>query len=68
MESWNRLTAVRGEEGVGDCLKEDEGISQKSIFEEPLDMDNCVRTDCGSGGGLGGRGQRRKRIGTTVIA
>ena len=31
METWNRLTAVRGEKGGGHCLKESEGISQKHI-------------------------------------
>ena len=29
--TWNQLTAVRQEGGVGDLLKEDEGINQKHI-------------------------------------
>ena len=34
-ESWNRLTAVRGEEGGRDCLKKGEGISQRTYVKDP---------------------------------
>ena len=30
MKSWNKLIAIRGEEGDEDCLKEGEGISQRT--------------------------------------
>ena len=49
MESWNRLTAVRGDKGGGDWLK-DEGFSQKNVYEGPMDMDNGVGIDYGNGG------------------
>ena len=35
MESWNRLTTVRGEEGGRDCLKEGEGTSQRTYMKGP---------------------------------
>ena len=35
VESWNTLTAVRGEEGGGDYLKEGEGISQRTYMKGP---------------------------------
>ena len=31
MDTWNRLTAVRGKGAWGDWLKEGEGISQKNM-------------------------------------
>ena len=34
VESWNTLTAVRGEEGGGDYLKEGEGISQRTYMHD----------------------------------
>ena len=54
MESWNRLTAVRGDKGGGDWLK-DEGFSQKNVYEGPMDMDNGVGIDYGNGGQAGQR-------------
>ena len=49
MESGNRLTVVRGEEGGGDWLMESEGISQRTyIHEGPMNMDNGVGIDYGS--------------------
>ena len=35
METGNRLTAVRGVEGGGNWLKEDEGISQRTCMKDP---------------------------------
>ena len=35
METWKRLTAIRGEQGDGDYLKEGEGISQRTHMKDP---------------------------------
>ena len=56
METWNRLTVNRGR-GEGD----NGGKKGKELVKEherPLDMDNSVGINCGSGGGMG-RGWQR---------
>ena len=55
-QNQNRLTGVRRKEGAGDCLKEGEGISQIIYMKDrPMDTDNGVRIDYGSGGLTGWR-------------
>ena len=54
MESWNRLTAVRGEGGGGDGLKEGEGISQRTYMHDPWTWTTVWGLTMEVGGGLGG--------------
>ena len=53
----------KGEEERGDCLKEGEGIRQKT-YEGPMDMDNSVGIDYGSWAQAGCRWKNK----TTVTA
>ena len=43
-------------------MKEGEGISRKT-YEGPMDTDNGVRADYGSGGRAGWRGTREEKLG-----
>ena len=61
MESWNRMTALRGEEEGGGCLKLGEGISHRTYMNVPWTW----TTVWGLIMEVGGEGER---IGTTVIA
>ena len=60
IESWNRLTAVRGEGGGGDWLKEGEGPSQRPCMKDPWTWTTVWGLTIEVGGGLGGEGQRGK--------
>ena len=60
MESWNRLTAVTGEEGGGNSLKEGEGISQRTCMKNSMDMYKSEGIDHGSGGRVGQRWAKGK--------
>ena len=64
IESQDRLTEVRGEEGGGECLKEGEGVRQGTYMKEPWTWT--------MGWGLtmevGWRGAKGEIIGTTVKA
>ena len=55
-ESWNRLTAVRGEVG-GDCLKEGEEIRQRTYVKGPWTWTTVwgMTMKGGEGGGEGGK-------------
>ena len=56
MDTWNRLTAVRGKEGGGDQMREGEGISQRSYMCDPwTQMTVCgdgLREQRGNNGGI----------------
>ena len=60
VESRNRLTAVRGKEGGGKCLKEGENTSQRTYMKGPWTWTMGVGIDYGSGGRLGREGPREK--------
>ena len=68
MESWSRLSAVRGVEVGGDCLKAGEGTSQRAYMKDPRPGTTVWGLAVNVGGGLGGGVQRGKHIGTTVTA
>ena len=66
IESGNRLTVVREEEGDGDCLKEGGGISQRTCTKDPWTWTTVWGFIMGLGGGLG-RERQKGKIGATVI-
>ena len=67
MDTWNRPTAVREEQGGGDCLKEGEGISQRTYMKGPWTWTMVWGLTMEVGGGLGGGGTGGK-MRTTVTA
>ena len=67
METWNRLIAVGREEGGGKWRKEVEGISQRTCMNDSWTRTMERGLTVGDRGGLGGGGQKRGKIGTTVM-
>ena len=52
MDTWNRLTAIRGEGVEEDWIKEGEGINEKTyMYVFHTDTDNSVVMARGRGGG-----------------
>ena len=66
MESWNRLMAIRGEAGGGDCLNKGEGISQGTYMKDPWTWTMVWRLTVGVGGRAGWR-RARGEIGTSIV-
>ena len=60
MESWNRLMAIRGEAGGGDCLNKGEGISQGTYMKDPWTWTMVWRLTMEVRGVMGGVGHRGK--------
>ena len=60
METWNRLTAVRGKRGGGDWLEEDEWMSQRTYMNDPWTWTEESGLTVEVRGMLGGGGQREK--------
>ena len=67
IESGNRLTVVREEEGDGDCLKEGGGISQRTCTKDPWTWTTVWGLTMEVGGRWAEGGEGRK-FGTTVTA
>ena len=59
--------SVRGEEGDGDCLKEGEGISQRTYMKDLWTWTMVGGLIMEVGERLAG-GRRRGKIGTSIIA
>ena len=67
LKSGNRLTAIRGEGRGGDCLKEGEGISQRTYMRDPLTWTIVRGLIMEVGVWAGWRG-RNGENGTSIIA
>ena len=67
IETWNRLITVRREERGGDCLKEGEGISQRTCIKDSQTRTMMWGLTMKVGGGLakGGEGRKIETIVTT---
>ena len=61
MNTWNRLTAVRGERGGGTWMKEGEGIGQRTLTG-PIGVDRCVVMAQGEGRGKAGWRWAKRRV------
>ena len=66
-EICNKLTAVRGEGGGGDCLKEGEGISQRTYMHVPWTWTTVRRLTVGMRGGWSERVQREKNWDNVIL-
>ena len=70
METWIRLTVVRGEEKEGQWWKDGEGTRQRTCMNDPQAWTTGWELTMGVGGRCGGmgRGGQRGEIGTSVVS